>query len=226
MLKPRKRLLKAKIKEDTLVTYTANVQAFYDRNSKVILYGIIGAVVVLAVVFGIALTRSSAEKQVGFECLLARDAIGRDMLDKALTHVNIILEDYPSTQSAAEAMMLKARIHERRGELNEAVEIFKKLINDHSNQNYLAFGAYYSLGSILYSWGEYDEAGRYFATGATSYPRHFNAPNALLEAGRCNKTSGKYKQASRLLRQILTEYPKSRTVQKARSELEEIEFMP
>ncbi len=225
MIKPRKRLVKAKIKEDRLVTYTAKAQTYYDQNRRTIFLGILGAVVILAIVVGVVLTKSSAEKQSAYESLLVRDAFSRGDLDKALIHINIIMEDYPGTRSAAIAMMIKGRVHEQRGELNEAVETFKKLTDKYADQDYLAFGAYYSLGSILYSWAEYSEAGRYYATGASRYPNNFNAPYSLLEAGRCFKKSGKYKQANQAFRQVLSEYPKSRAVRNARSELEEIEFM-
>ncbi|MCF7810775.1 tetratricopeptide repeat protein [bacterium] len=225
MLKPRKRLVKTKIKEDKLVTYTAKAQTFYDQNKRTLLYGAIGIIVVIAIVIGINITRSSAQEKAAFESLLARDALSRGNTDEALTHVNIILEDYPGTRSAAIAMMIKARIHEQNAELNEAAEVFKKLISDYGEYDYLAFGAYYSLGSIYNSWGEYNEAARFYSTGASKYPKNFNAAYSLLEAALCYKKAGKYEQANRTLRRILTDYSKSRATGKARTELEEIEFM-
>jgi tetratricopeptide (TPR) repeat protein len=225
MLKPRKRLVKTKLKEDRLVTYTAKAQTFYDQNKKTLFYGVIGIILVLAIVVGFNMTRSAAQKNAAFESLLARDALSRGNNDEALTHVNIILEDYPGTRSAAVAMMIKARIHEQSGELNEAAEVFKKLISDYSEYDYLAFGAHYSLGSIYSSWGEYKEAARFYSTGASKYPEHFNAAYSLLEAALCYKKAGMYEQANRTLRIILTDYSKSRATGKARTELEEIEFM-
>ncbi|NQU05552.1 MAG: tetratricopeptide repeat protein, partial [Calditrichaeota bacterium] len=85
--------------------------------------------------------------------------------------------------------------------------------------------AYYSLGSIYNSWGEFDEAARYYSKGPAKYSKHFNAASSLIEAARCYRKTGKYDQAKRALRIVLTDYSKSRATGKARTLLEEIEFM-
>jgi len=226
MLKPRKRLVKAKLKEDKLVTRTAQVQAFVHENSSMITYVLLAVVALVAIGFAIGLSRASAERKATFVNMQARDAYGRGDLDETLTQANIILEDYPGTRSAATAMMLTGRVHEQRGEIPEAIEAFRKLIDKYDRNEYLSFAAYYSLGSIYYGQEEYQEAARWFSDCAARFPKHFNTPYSLLEAGRAYKKSRKYDQAKSVLRKILTDYPKSRAVAKAREELEKIEFMP
>ena len=123
-------------------------------------------------------------------------------------------------------MMTKARILEQGGQISEAIETYEKLSTKFSDQIYLAFGAYYSLGSLYYGTEEYNDAARCFNQAATRYPKHFNAAYALLEAGRSYIKANKYDQAKKVLRKVLSEYPKSRAIDKVRQELEEIEFMP
>lgn len=226
MLKPRKRLVRAKIKEDKFVIYTARVQAFLSRNSRQLLYGFVLVIVILAIGIGVGWSRSAAGKHAAFASLLARDAYSRGDLDGTLTHANIILEDYSGTKYAAVAGMLKGRVHEHRGELSLAIDAYRKLIGSSGDQKYLAFGAYYSLGSIYYGQGEYEEAARFFIDGATRYPHNFNAAYSLLEAAHSLKQLKKYEQARKVLMRIMSEYPKSRATDEARRELEEIVFMP
>ncbi len=225
MLKPRKRLIKAKLKEDKLVTRTAQVQTFVREYSSKIIYALIVVVAVAAIGVSIVLSRASAQKKAAFVGMQARDAYGSGDLDETLMQANIILEDYPGTRSAAVAMMLKGRVYEQRGEISEAIEAYRRLVDKYGKHDYLGFGAYYSLGSIYYGQEDYEEAALWFTDGATRYPKHFNAPYSLLEAGRSLKKCRKYDRARVVLRKVLAEYPKSRAISKARSELEEIEFM-
>ncbi|MDP8237704.1 MAG: tetratricopeptide repeat protein [Candidatus Hatepunaea meridiana] len=226
MLKPRKRLVRAKIREDKFINYTDSVQSFIEKNSRRLLYAILAIVVVFGIGTIVTVLNASKEKQAAFEGLLARDAYGRGSLDEALTHINILLEDYPRTKASAEGIMIKARVHEQRGEITEAIVEYRKVIDKHSDQDYLAFGAFYSLGSIYFGQGEYEEAANYFSEGASSFPENFNTPYSLLEAGKSYKETRNYQKARGALLRIITEYPKSRAVSKARTELEEIEFMP
>ena len=226
MLKPRKRLVKAKLKEDKLLTFTAKFQVFISRYRRYLMYGA-AAVVVIGVLGIVTLwSKANARKQAAFVELLARDAYARSDLDETLTQVNIILEDFPGTRAAAQALMLKGRVYEQRGDLDEAARLFQQVIDDYRDQTYLASGAFNALGAIYYGRGDWVEAARYYLEGANRYPTHFNTPENLLEAGRCLKKARRYDQARQALRKVITDYPKSDSVAKARSELEEIEFMP
>ena len=226
MLKPRKRLTRAKIKEDKFVTYTQKTQSFLDEHGFKIIIGAITIVAVVVVALIINYNRASTESKSSFVGLQAREAYGRGDLDETLVHAKTILADYPGSKTAAVAMMLVGRVHEQRGELDDAIDAYKQLIDKYGDQEYLSFGAYYSLGSIYYGLGEYENAARYFSDGATRYPDHFNAPYGLFEAGRCYKKNRKYQKAKATFRLVMSQYPKSRAVDKARRELEEIEFMP
>ncbi len=226
MLKPRKRLVKAKLKEDKLLIYTAKVQGFISRYQRQLIYGLAAVVVIGGVVITTLWSKANAQKQAAFEGLLARDAYMRSELDEAITRSDMILEDYTGTRAAALALMLKGRVYEQRGELDEAARAFQEVIDDYAAQSYFAFGAYYALGSIHYGRGEYVEAARFYREAAEHYPDHFNAPVSLVEAGHCLKKARRYEQAGRIFRRVMTEYPRSRSVDKARKDLEEIEFMP
>ena len=225
MLKPRKRLTRATLKEDKFVTYTSTVQSFIQKNYLRIVLSVSAFIVIAAVGGFISLSKSSSEKTAAFESFMARDAYGRGEFEEVMKHVNIILEDYPGAKAAASAMMLKGRVHEQRGDIDDAVEVYKNLTKKYSEHKYLGFGAHFSIGSIYFGQEKYEEAAQHFSRAASTYPDNFNAPYSLLEAGISYKKIKMYDKAKTVLKKIISDYPKSRAVSRARNELEEIEFM-
>lgn len=225
MLKPRKRLVKSKLKEDKLLTFTFRVQETFRTYRKTVSY-ILATVLVLVVAYGlVSSSKRSAIQQSAFEELMARDAYSRGELDETLSRIEVILNEYPNSPSAASALMLKGRIYQQRGEYAMAEEAFKEVTRKFPDNDYLAFGAYYALGSIYYGKRDYSESAKYYQGAAKRYPHHFNAPYALVEAAGSLEKISKYEEAGRLYRTVLKEYPKSRVADKARTNLSELEFM-
>ena len=224
--KPEKRLTKAKGKSDPLNRRIIETQSFLSQYGLLTLYGLAGIVVIIAVFFFVRSSHSKATESASFEALLARDAFARGDYDECLLKAEAIISDYSGTQAEATALMLKGRIHEQRGEFDEAIQVFEKLVRKHRDQPYLAFGSYYALGAIYYGRGEYEKAAHYYNEAVQRQPDHFNAPVSLLEAGSALKKINRYDEAKSAFRRVLTDYPKSRSASKARDQLAEIEFMP
>lgn len=226
MLKTKKRITKTKLKEDRFVLFTAQAETWIENHRKELLYGISGVILVVLLGVGFNWSRSNAEKNAAFEELLARDAFSRAALDSAVIRADVILDDYSGTSSAAVAQMIKGRVHEARGELEEAAACFEKVINDHSGEEYLAFGAYYALGNIALGQNDPDKAASYFEKGSSKYPNHFSAPVALVSAGKAFEKAGKFNQAKTAYRKVLSKYSKSRSADNARDNLAKLEFKP
>jgi len=225
MLKPRKRLVKSKLKEDKLVTYTVKAQAYLNKNWRNLSYGF-GILVIVIVGFSVLnWSNRSAEIQSTFDDMLARDAYARGALDETLTRVERILEDYSRTPSAASALMLKGRILQQRGNFPAAEEAYREVARRFSDEEYLSFGANFSLAIIAYGREDYSLAAAKYLDAANKHPEHFNCPNALLEAGNCFVKISKYDDAKRAYRRILKNYPKSRSADKARNKLADLDFM-
>jgi TolA-binding protein len=225
MLKPRKRLVKTKIREDKLLVFTARVQGFASRNQRPILY-VVGGVVVVAAFAGILVTsKASAERKAAYESFLARDAYSRGDLNEVITRTNTVIDDYAGTKGAAMALMLKGRVHEQLAEYEEAIQVYEELIRKYPGNDYLAFAAHLALGAIYKGRGDFLNAGRNYTDAAIKYPGHFDAPEALLDAGKSYRRAGAYDRARRTLRLVLSDHPKSRAATRARTELEDIEWL-
>jgi|GEM_PF-1201279 len=226
MLKPRKRLTKAQLKQDKFILFTAQAQAWLTQYQKYILYGFIGLIVIVVGVSAVAWSKSSSEKQASFEELLARDAYSRGDIDSALIRAEAIIEKYEGTSAAGAAWMLKGKIHEQRGEFEPAIKAFEHVASKYDDQEYLAFGALYAIGMIHYGEHEYVKAGEYFDNAVKRYPKHFHCPVALVKGGEAYERGLRYTDAKRLFQRVVTQYPKSRSADGARESLAKIEFMP
>ncbi len=225
MLKPRKRLVKAQLKEDKLLTFTAKVQSYIDSYWK---HAAIAVAAVVVLMFSITFIQSSGkstEAKAGLEELLARDAYSRGEMDETLRRINVILDDYSGTSTVPTALMLKGRIYEQRGEFAQAEEVYNTIVRKHSNSPYIAHAAYIGLASIEFGRGENAKAASYYEDAAMKFQDHFNAPNALVQAGECLSKISRYEEAKRIYSIVLKQYPKSRSANSARSNLAELEFM-
>jgi len=226
MIKPKKRLVKAKLKEDNFVLFTAKAETWLENNRKEVLYGFSGLILVVALGFIFNWSKANSAKKAAFEELLARDAFARTALDSALIRSDVILEDYSGSNSAGVALMIKGRVFESRGELDKAVEVYEKAIDDFSGDEYIGYGAYYALGTIALGRNDFAKAAEYYDKAASKFSKHFSAPDALIEAGKAHEKAGHFAQAKSSYRKVLSEYPKSRSADMARDNLAKLEFMP
>lgn len=225
MLKPKKRLVKAQLKEDQFVLYTAHAEAWFEMHRKEVFLGFGALVLVVAGVFLFNWSRSAANDSALFQELLARDALARSDLDSAMIKSDAILEDYSGTNSAAVASMVKGRVYEARGQFEDAEKTYQKVADSYSSNKYLGFGAYYALASIALGKSDYDKAGELFLKAASKYSDHFNAAQALLEAGKAYEKANKFPEAKRAYQKAIKDYPKSRATDTARDNLAKVEFM-
>lgn len=226
MMKPKKRLVKAKLKEDRFVIITAKAEVWFEEHRRPALYAVVALLLVAVAGIAIGWSKSAAEKSAAFAELMTRDAYARSDFDSALVNADAILEDYSGTTSAAIALMVKGRVFESRGQFDEAEKAFQELIDDYSDREYLAFGAYYALGTIAMGKSDYEPAAQYYEKAAAKHPQHFSAPVALVEAGKALEKARRYPQAKQIYRQVLSHYPKSRSADAARDNLAKLEFMP
>ena len=224
MLKPKKRLVKAQIKEDKLLKFTARAQKVVDKYWKHAAI-VLAAVVVIILAFNFVLAaRESKNSEAALQELKVRDAYSRGDFDETLRLINTILDDYPGTPSVPAALMLMGRIYQQRGEYDQAVEIFEKIIRKYSGNSYLAFGAYVGIGAIEFGRAEYEKAADNYKAAASKYPDHFNAPDAFVRSGESYQKINRYEDAKHVYRLVLKQYPKSRSANTAREKLAELEF--
>ncbi len=226
MLKPKRGLLKAKVEEDKILTYTAKARTMYADHGRNLLYGVAAIVAIFVVMMFLRWSGSGAENEAAFDELLIRDAYSRGQMEEAMIKAEEVIADYSGTTSAAVALSVKGKIHEHRGEFELAIQAYEQLISEHADKPYLGFGGYFSLGIVHHGQGDLEQAAHYYQMAAQKYPDHFNAPVSLVEAGRAYKKVNRYDEAKKMFNLAMTKYPKSRVANSARDGLAEIVFMP
>ena len=219
MLKPRKRISRQQIKEDKLITFTAKASEFYRRHSRNILAAA-GIGIVLVVVVGFFInSRAQAEKAATFDLTLAKVEIGQRNYENAAQKLAEIVENYSGTRAAGDALFFLGNVHIDQRNYEQARDELNKYLDRYGNDPQFASSAIAGLGFIDEQEKQYREAAEKYLEAANKYPREYNAPQYLLNAGRCFALAGDLSNARETYKKILDIYPESDLKQKAEDEM-------
>jgi len=219
MLKPRKRITRQQIKEDKLVTFTAKASSYYAENSRTIL-AVGGVVVVLAIAAGFFInSRAQAEKTATFDLTLAKIEIGQQRFDTAAEKLTQIIENYSGTRSAADALFFLGNVYLSQGNWDQARVTFQRYLDDYGKDRQLAPAAIAGLGLADEQEKKYRDAAERYLEAANRYPDMYNAPQYLMDAGRCFALAGDTARAEDTFKLVIDRYPKSELKQQAEDEM-------
>ena len=107
----------------------------------------------------------------------------------------------------------------RSQKLNEAKKALEEFIVKNEKHN-LAGSANYWIGEILYLNGDYKEAALTFAEAFQKYPNSTKVPDMLLRLSKSLSKIGKSEQACFTLNELISKYPDSKLLSKAKIESE------
>lgn len=173
-----------------------------------ILLGVLGAVVVVAVV-----TFYQARKE-------AREADAKALLASARTaeHLRSIREQYAGTPVAAQTSLRLGGELSRVGNWGAALEEFQSFVRDYA-EHPLAPLAAFNVALCLESLGRLEEAVEAYTRFEASNPEHFLIPQAILGRARCEMIAGRPEAARAIYEEILAAYPESHWAAQAESAL-------
>lgn len=212
MLKPKKKLSKREMKQDTLVTSYIKVTGFYDQYKKHISIGItaVAVVIIATVIFlknraennELATTQLSAihqlydngQYQVAIDGAVERNLVG----------LKAIVEKYGSTASGDLARFYLADSYYQLGKFSEALEAFK----DCSPSNALLKASRYAgIGACYEALGNYKDAADNFESAAGKDATDGAIAEHLNDAARTYALAGDKSRALELLKRIKKNYP-------------------
>lgn len=104
----------------------------------------------------------------------------------------------------------------------QAQLLFQQFVNENPSHEY-ADNAYYWMGEVYYTQGEYALAIDEFQKVPELYPGGNKVPDALLKLGLCYQGLGDGNSASKTLRQLVDAYPQSAAADKGRQKLAALE---
>ncbi|MBT8402055.1 MAG: tetratricopeptide repeat protein [Rhodothermia bacterium] len=212
-LKPTKKISRRQeLRQDTVVTFSARVWDFVDKNRS-IAYGVLGAIVLVVVgILGYqylqAQRTAEAQEFLAPAVRLYEQGNYREALDGVGLQMGLtaIADEFGSTNAGNLAHFYAADALFRLGELDQALMHFEAFEKD---ANYLGASALAGEAAVHEARGDYDEAGSLYKRAATIFPNDLVSPGYLMDAGRAYEYDGDFEEAIETYRLIADEYPES-----------------
>ena len=218
MLRPRKRLYKREIKEDSLVTAYFQAQQWYHKNGDRLLMAVGALAVALAVVFFITRSKHSAESAAAGKLGAAEFVYYSGQSgDQTLQELRAVVDKYPGTRSAGNAAFDLASAYYSQKNYVSAEKYYRLVIDKYNDDPMTAVAGYNGLAACLESQNQFAEAAKVFAKAQKQYPKLFAAPQALYDAARCFALAGDATDAKAAYQTIIDRYPESSLVHEAKA---------
>jgi TolA-binding protein len=222
MLKPRKRLTKKEIKQDTFIDLLARVTDLTERYAREIAIGI--GVIILIVVSAISYARYKDQKNERAVSALAEARIalsdttasGKGRVSELLRKV---MDNFGGTASGKEAIILLANIAYDAQRYDEARSLYERYVDKDGENDLLMYAARMGIAACLEQQGKYTEAAEAYRHVAEKGGKAFYAPTALIHAARCFQLVGKRDDAAQILQRIMKDYPGSQAASQAKDEM-------
>jgi len=209
MLKARKRITKRQIKEDKFVTIYFKSVDFIKQNSSKFTTGLIALIVIIALVILFVRSKRTAELNASEELAKANAKIAQGELQQAIDILLNMSDNYSGTNSASKGIYLLALTYFQKGEYENALSNFQKYLDNIGSDPILNSAAYSGIGACLEQQGKFLEAAQSYEKGATKFSDHFNAPQQLMDAGRCYTRTNRVVEARQCYEVILEKYPEA-----------------
>ena len=208
-MKAKRRLTRREIKEDKLVTLTYKVTDFVNENNKLVTGVIVGVLVVAALIFFMARSKTQANQMASAKLAEAMMYYETLNYDKAIPILKDVIDKYDGTQSAGFATFYLANSYYNKKDYKDALTYFKKYLKDYGSDDLMASASIAGVASCLDAQGKDLEAAGEFEKAAKKYPKVYSAADNLFNAALCYQKAGKIDQAKRVLQLIKTKYPKA-----------------
>jgi len=218
MLRTHKKLTKKELKQDPLLIFIAQ---FYEYLRKewlkiVATIVVVAAVVTLSVLFvKWRMNASVASYNKALNSLQSNAPESMDLLAK-------VVQDYGSSKSAADALMLLGNISFGKKDYNTAERYFRQYIDKFSSDPIYTFNSYNILGSIYEEKGDFKKAGQIYEEFISKCKDSVFIPTMYLNAGKAYFTAGDKEAAKRNLAKLTETDDDTQTKQEALFYLEMI----
>lgn len=184
---------------------------------------IAGAVVVVLAA-GVWFSITARERREAFaarELIQTRNTADAGNLPLAANDLSRLIEGYPGTAAAEEAMILLAQIRLQQGQPEAAVTTLRELLSSGPSERFRA-PAYSLLGGALEQTGSLQEAAQAYRDGARAAQYELLGLQLLMEAGRAYTMGGDTAQAASIYEQILRDHADAPGLSEVRLRLGEI----
>ncbi|HUI10470.1 MAG TPA: tetratricopeptide repeat protein [Bacteroidota bacterium] len=214
MLRPKKKISRKELKEDTLITWYVKARTLYDANKRTVSI----ALTVIVVAVGALLMYLKNRADNNENAITALGAIFETydagqyqtaidgIPERNIKGLRSIVDNYGNSPTGDLARLYLANACYHLGRYDEALKAY----GDFSPSGELLTVARFSgLGATEEAKGEYREAAAQFEKAATRYPADVDAAEYMSDAARDYARAGEKEKAIDLYRRIKKNYPTS-----------------
>ena len=203
----RRKITKKELKEDKLITTYYKTRAYLDKHGKSVAFAAV-AVVVIGVIIGLVInSKIQSNYSAGYEVYKAQSLIDRGEFSGAISVVNQLIDTFPGTGNAAEALVVLARTHFKLGNYDSTAYYAGRYVDKYSGRNaVLTCTALALQAATLEEKSEFLRAGELYLQAAHDYPDLYIAPVYLIEAGRCFNQAGADDHAIEAYEEVIRKY--------------------
>ena len=222
MLKPKKKLTRKKIKEDKLMTTINQTLDFFNENSKVITFSLIGAVVVIVIGFFIIKSKQDANIAASGRLILAVEQYNAQQYQSTIPVLLQISEQFDGTENAGIACYYLANSYYYQENYSEAKKYFNIYLDDYNDDKMFESTALAGLASCFAQEGNKEEAAKLYQKAAEKNPDLFTAADYLFSAAQNYIEIDQKETAKGLLQKIVDKYERSTKANEAKLLLAEL----
>lgn len=192
---------------------TISTEQFIERNSKLLVRGLLVVIIVIAAIFGYhKFYKEPLEKEALQQMFVAETLFEKDSFNLALNgNINNpgflqIIEDYGSTPSGNLAKYYAGLCYLYLGDNQNAIKFLEKFSTDDMIFSTLAKA---NIGDAYMQLGEYKKAAGYYQKASSNNTNLLTTPSILMKAGLAYEKAKDYKNALAMYEKLEKEYPAS-----------------
>lgn len=207
MLKPKKKISKKEIKEDTLVTSYYEATTWYQANKKTV-NGVLTGLVVLAVVI-VAYMNNVSSNNVKATSELGKispyydqgkyDVAINGNLQENVRGLQALVDDYGSTKAGELATFYLANCYFAQGNHEKALKYF---LDVDVNDELITVSSLAGAAACYEAQGNHEKAASTFEKAAFKYAKDVNAAENMFYAAKNYLASGNKEKAAELFKKI------------------------
>jgi len=225
MLKPKKRIAKKEIKEDTLVKISSEATVFYYENKKYVQYGIVALIVLIGAFYVMRKNRTEANEKATSDLskvMAIYEAGATDpqqytlaisgQPERNITGLKEIVDNGGGSSAGETARFYLANAYYYTGKYDDALTQYDNYSGD---SPILKAAAYAGLAACYEVKKDYAKAASAYERAAGAATGLSTVPEFLSLSARCLGKSGEKEKAISLLKRIKKEFPTSTAAREA-----------
>jgi tetratricopeptide (TPR) repeat protein len=225
MLKPKKKLTKTEIKQDTLLTSYAKLTSYYDTYKKYFNYGITAVIAIIIVIVIYVNNKKANDEKAATELGKIFSIYDRGTSDpkqyqtaidgqpeRGIMGLKSIVDNYGSTSSGEIARFYLAQAYMNLDKIDDALKNFDSFSSDN---DILSSSAEAGMAACYERKNDLDKAASYYEKAAKIASDQNSTPEYLNSAALCYGKIGEKGKAITILKRIKKEFPKSQVAREA-----------